>query len=266
MKISIITVTFNAGKTVERTLRSVASQRFEDSVGEYTAEYSQGREYEVEHWVVDGASGDNTMEVVCRYAQVKWVCEPDNGIYDAMNKGLRLATGDYIVFLNAGDALHDTDSLRNVFAAAREAQAAGQPLPAVIYGQTEWVDEDERFIDMRNHWAPDRLTSRSFLKGMLVCHQAFYARTDLARETDYDLRWRFSADYDWCIRLMRTAERRHLPMVNTNYILASYLAEGMTTHNHTASLRERLRIMAHHYGWLAAFWQHVMLVLKNMWS
>lgn len=262
MKICVITVTYNAGDTVERTLHSVAAQALGDEVGTYTAEYSQGRRYEVEHWVIDGASTDNTLPIVKEYRHVMWKSERDNGIYDAMNKGLETANGDYIVFLNAGDTFHDTHSLRHVFDTAEEYLGKDGSLPAVVYGQTEWVDEDGRFIDMRNHWAPEQLTSRSFLRGMLVCHQAFYARTDLAKRERYNLRWRLSADYDWCIRVMRRAERERLRMANTRYILASYLAEGMTTKHHTASLRERLHIMARHYGWLPALWQHLLKILK----
>ncbi|MCF0193757.1 MAG: glycosyltransferase [Bacteroidaceae bacterium] len=261
MKICVITVTYNAESTVERTLRSVASQALRDEVGIYSAEYSQGRRYEVEHWVLDGASGDGTVRIVKGYGHVMWKSERDNGIYDAMNKGLATASGDYLVFLNAGDALHDTHTLQHVFDTAEEWLVKDGALPAVIYGQTEWVDEDERFIDMRNHWAPERLTSRSFLTGMLVCHQAFYARIDLAKRERYDLRWRLSADYDWCIRVMRLAERMGLRMANTRYILASYLAEGMTTRHHAKSLRERLHIMARHYGWVPALWQHFLKVL-----
>lgn len=257
MKICIITVTYNAEASIERTLQSVAQQRLNDEVGSYTAEYSQGRALEVEHMVVDGASTDGTMDIVRRYEHVRWFSEPDRGIYDAMNKSLAMASGDYLVFLNSGDTLHNTVTLARVFEAAQ-----AKPCPAIIYGQTEWVDNDGRFIDMRNHWAPERLTSRSFLHGMLVCHQSFYVLTSIAREMKYDERWRFSADYDWCIRIIRHAEHHKLPIANVRYILANYQAEGMTTQNHTTSLRERLHIMARHYGWMPALWQHLKIAFK----
>ena len=78
---------------------------------------------------------------------------------------------------------------------------------------------------------------------MLVCHQAFFARRDLVEP--YDLRYRFSADFDWCIRIMKKADVLH----NTHLTLIDYLNEGMTTRNHKASLKERFRIMSRHYGW-----------------
>lgn len=259
MKITVITVTFNAHDTIERTLLSVCNQRLEDSRGAYYAQYSQGRELEVEHRVVDGASSDDTIDIVRRYDYVLWQSEPDRGLYDAMNKGMAQATGDYIVFLNAGDTLHDDHTLQHVFDTVATVGS-----PAVVYGQTQWVDADARFVAMRNHWAPERLTSRSFLHGMMVCHQSFYVRADLAREVAYDLHWRFSSDYDWCIRIMRLAEHRGQPMVNTHYILTNYLSEGMTTRHHTASLRERMHIMARHYGCLPALWQHFLIALRNV--
>ena len=124
------------------------------------------------------------------------------------------------------------------------------------------MDEAGQFLRHRRLSVPGRLTSRSFLSGMLVCHQSFYARTDLARCTPYDLRYRFSADYDWCIRLMRLAERRGLQMVNVGTVLTNYLSEGMTTRHHKASLLERLRIMARHYGWLRALAAHAWFVIR----
>ena len=105
--ISVITCTYNAAATLERTLRSVARQTYP----------------RVEHLLVDGCSTDGTFARIQRYVErgmpysVRVVREPDAGLYDAMNKGIRQASGDYIVFLNAGDALHDEDSLSRVAAA-----------------------------------------------------------------------------------------------------------------------------------------------------
>ena len=232
MKITVATVTYNASQTVERTLRSVAAQTYPD----------------VEHLVVDGASKDGTQDI-CRRYSVRLVSEPDRGLYDAMNKALRLATGEYIVFLNAGDTLHDERVLERVAACA----------PAdIIYGETDIVDADGRFLRHRRLAVPERLTWRSFLHGMTVCHQSFYVRTEVARSEEYDLRWRFSADFDWCIRCMKRATT----LVRAEGILTDYLSEGMTTQNHRASLLERLRIMARHYTWPAALAMHLWFVVR----
>lgn len=91
---------------------------------------------------------------------------------------------------------------------------------------------------------------------MLVCHQAFFAKRTLAEP--YDLRYRFSADFDWCIRIMKKSKVLH----NTHLTLIDYLEEGMTTRNHKASLHERFRIMAKHYGWLSTVAHHAWFVVR----
>lgn len=234
VKITVATVTYNAAATVERTLKSVAGQTHR----------------EVEHLVVDGASTDGTQEICSRYG-VRLVSEPDKGLYDAMNKALRMATGDYIVFLNAGDTLADTTVLERV---------AAQAPADIIYGETDVVDDEGHFLRHRRLRVPERLTWRSFRHGMLVCHQSFYARTGLARQESYNLRYRFSADFDWCIRLMRRAGE----MRRAEGVLTHYLAEGMTTRHHRASLVERLRIMAAHYGWPVAAGMHLWFVVRAL--
>ena len=101
-----------------------------------------------------------------------------------MNKGLRLATGDYIVYMNAGDIFADPKTLA-MAAHAAETAADGQK-PAVLYGDTDIVDGESRFLRHRKLHPTGKLTWRSFRHGMLVCHQSFYARLDIARETPYD--------------------------------------------------------------------------------
>jgi glycosyltransferase involved in cell wall biosynthesis len=254
IRFTVATVTYNAGSTIGRTLESVASQTHEA----------------VEHLIVDGCSTDGTMAEIHRYVEqntdlkhphaIVLVREPDNGLYDAMNKAIAQAKGDYIVFLNAGDKFHSNTQLSDI--AAQLGRYNSSRLPAVVYGETDLVDDEGRFLRHRRLQAPERLKSKSFLGGMLVCHQSFYVRTDIARVTPYDLRYRFSADYDWCLRLLRVAERRGLAIHNTHLILTDYLSEGMTTRNHRRSLMERLRLMAHHYGWPKALAAHAWFVVR----
>ncbi len=87
---------------------------------------------------------------------------------------------------------------------------------------------------------------------MLVCHQSFYARTDLAKAIHYNLSYRYSADVDWCIRIMKEAASRHLPLRNVGAVITHYLDGGMSVLNHRASLRERFHVMRTHYGLLTA--------------
>lgn len=253
IRISVITITYNAAEVIGRTLQSVLEQT-------HSA---------VEHIIVDGASKDQTLTLASEYKhrsyetkcghEVIITSEPDRGIYDAMNKGLQAATGDYVIFMNAGDTFHAPDTLESI------AQCANQsPLPAVIYGDTDVVDDQGNFLHRRRLSPPEQLSWRSFRNGMLVCHQAFYARTDLAKATPYNLQYRLSADVDWCIRVMKAAARQQLPLVNVHKTVADYQEEGQTTRNHKASLRERFDVMCHHYGLLSTLVMHFWFALRSV--
>ena len=253
IKITVITVTFRAEAVLQRSLDSVLAQTYDN----------------VEHLIVDGASTDGTLALANAYRltsdqaanghEVVIVSEPDNGLYDAMNKGLHMATGHYLVFLNAGDTLHSPDTLQKV------AEAADQEvMPAVVYGDTDVVDNEGRLLGKRHLRPPETLSWRSFRQGMTVCHQAFYALTDIARHTDYDLAYRYSADVDWCIRVMKEGERQKRPMANTHLTLVDYLKEGQTTLHHRDSLKERYRVMCHHYGTLSTIMMHVWFAFRQL--
>ena len=258
IKITVVTVTFNAAKVLRKTVDSVERQT-------YPA---------VEHIIVDGASSDGTPEIACDYMRracgsggshsVRVVSEPDRGLYDAMNKGLSLATGQYVVYMNAGDCFHDACTLSGVAekSGINTLQAKGASLPAVIYGDTDIVDGEGNYIGRRRHSPPEKLSWHSFRGGMLVCHQAFYARTDIARDIHYDLRYRYSADVDWCIRVMKEAERRGLPLVNVHMTVADYMREGQSTVHHRDSLCERFSVMRSHYGILPTAAMHVWFVFR----
>ena len=237
IKFSIITVTYNAEATLERTLQSVAAQTYPH----------------IEHLIIDGASKDKTVEIAHRYPHATVHSEPDKGLYDAMNKGLRLATGDFLCFLNAGDKLHSKETLAHI------AQAA-LATSAILYGDTHIVDNKGNFLRNRRLTPPEHLTWRSFKDGMLVCHQAFYVNRRIA--LPYDLQYRFSADFDWCIRCMREGEKHGMTNLYVKEPLADYLCEGMTTANHKASLKERFRIMAKHYGLFTAIAQHIWFIFR----
>ena len=144
---SIITITFNAAGTLPATLRSVELQTFTD----------------YEYLIVDGASTDGTVAIAQHSAAVSSVTsEPDKGLYDAMNKGLRKARGCYLVFLNAGDAFHEPDTLQKI------ADSIEKNDSDIVYGETALVDSERRFISMRRLQAPERLSVKSFRMGMLV--------------------------------------------------------------------------------------------------
>ncbi len=235
---SIITVTWNAASVIAPTLRSVERQTSTD--------------YEM--LIIDGASTDDTLRIVkqASIASLRVFSEPDNGLYDAMNKGISRARGRYLIFLNAGDAFADDTVLVRLAMLTTED-------PGVIYGQTQLVDKNREVVGKRHLTAPKRLSVDSFLKGMVVCHQAFVARRDLVPQ--YDLRYRLSADYDWCIRVL---EKSPANAYAGRKPIISYLAEGMTTRHHRASLRERFRIMCRHYGTGMAILAHLSFIPRYL--
>ena len=258
IRITVVTITYNAETVVQRTLDSVLRQTYEG----------------VEHLIIDGASTDRTVALAEQYKQtsdssdnhhkVIVMSEPDRGIYDAMNKGLTQASGDYIVYMNAGDFFPQADTLEQIVRRCRLSELPSAELPAVLYGNTDIVDNQGHYLHPRRLQPPQQLSWRSFRQGMLVCHQAFYARTDLAKNLQYDTRYRFSADVDWCIRVMQEADRVGLPLYNINMVVANYTEEGQTTRHHRASLIERYRIMARHYGHVQTFFLHCWFVLRQI--
>ena len=209
----------------------------------------------MEHLIIDGASTDRTLEIALQYPHAIVFSEPDKGLYDAMNKGLQRATGDYLCFLNAGDKLHSKETLAHIVASISD----GSPI-GVIYGDTQIVDAQGNFLRNRRLMPPEHLTWKSVKDGMLVCHQAVYINRQIA--LPYDTNYRFSADFDWCIRCMKEGEKRGMKNLYIHEPVADYLAEGMTTANHKASLKERFKIMAKHYGLLPTIGQHIWFIFR----
>jgi hypothetical protein len=137
-------------------------------------------------------------------------------------------------------------------------------IPAVLYGDTNIVDADGHFLHPRRLSPPEHLTWKSFRHGMLVCHQAFYARTDFAIATPYDKQYRYSADVDWCIRIMKAAAKENVPLLNLHTVVVNYTEEGQTTLHHRESLLERYRVMNRHYGYLQTFFMHCWFVVRSV--
>lgn len=234
--ISVITITYNASETLPLTMESVAEQTFKD----------------FEHVIVDGASKDDTIIVARRMGQsgLRIVSEPDNGLYDAMNKGLKMARGRYLIFLNSGDRFHSSDTLMIY------AEAIAERNPDIVYGETDIVDIEGKRIGPRHLSVPEILTVDSFSQGMLICHQAFMVKKDIAPL--YDTDYRFSADYDWCIRCIKAS--RAGDRVNLHCVTIDYLTDGLTEKHKKASLVERFKIMASHYGSMKAVAAHLSFI------
>jgi glycosyltransferase involved in cell wall biosynthesis len=238
-KISIITVTRNDAEALRATLANIASS-------DYPA-------FEVV--VVDGGSTDGTAGVIGEYAQRidRLVSEPDEGIYDAMNKGLALAGGEYVWFINAGDTIHDPQTITRIFDARPEGERAD-----IYYGETLIRSAEGAIRGLRKKKLPERMTWHSFRRGMVVCHQSILVRRAIAPA--YDRRYRLAADVEWVL----VSLQRAATIVNTHTILSEFVEGGASTVHRTAALRERYAIMRRHFGTLRTWLSHAGFVLDAL--
>jgi glycosyltransferase involved in cell wall biosynthesis len=236
-KLSVITVVYNNVRDIERTMLSVLNQTYPN----------------IEYIVVDGSSTDGTLEIIKRYESriTKLIIEKDDGIYDAMNKGLAAATGDYILFMNSADEFYVPDTVAKVFSAGHDAD--------IYYGETEMIDDKGQSLGQRRHKAPLNFTWRSFKYGMSVSHQAIYIRRSLTEP--YDRQYHLSADIDWIIRAAKKSKK----IVNVNQYVAKYQVGGMSKTKHRQSLTERFNIMKRYYGLLPTFFNHVVIAFNLGW-
>lgn len=191
MTISIITVVFNAVKTVEETLRSVSSQSYPD----------------IEHIVVDGASTDGTLPLLKKYRdRIRFVSEPDRGVYDGMNKGLSQAGGDIIGFLNADDVYEHNDVLKRV------AEVMSDPEIDACYADLVYVDKDDPRRVVR-YWKSRPYEEGLFLKGWMPAHPTFFVRRSVyERFGRFDLAYPRQADFELTMRLL------HVHKIRVKYV------------------------------------------------
>lgn len=233
-KLSVITIVYNNVKDIERTMLSILNQSYSN----------------IEYIVIDGASNDGTLDVIKKYEDriAKLISEKDKGIYDAMNKGLALATGDYVLFMNSGDEIYEPETVEKIFASAPNAD--------IYYGETEMYDENWNSLGRRRHQAPEHFTWESFKYGMNISHQAIYIKRSLTEP--YNLQYKYSADIDWIIKIAKKASS----IVNTHLYVAKYLVGGMSKKKHRESLKERFQIFSHYYGLISNIINHVVIAFN----
>jgi len=233
-KLSVITIVYNNVKDIERTMLSVLGQHYKN----------------IEYIIIDGASKDGTTDIIFRYkAQLsQFISEPDKGIYDAMNKGLALATGDYVLFMNSGDEIFAPETVSQVFASADAAD--------IYYGETEMFNDQWESLGQRRHHAPENFNWESFRFGMSISHQAIYIKKDITEP--FDLQYKYSSDIDWIIKAAKNASS----IVNTHLYVAKYLVGGISKKKHLASLKERFRIFTKYYGLIPNLINHVVIALN----
>lgn len=233
-KLSVITIVYNNVRDIERTMLSVLNQTYTH----------------IEYILIDGNSSDGTKEVISKYAGklARFISERDRGIYDAMNKGLALATGDYVLFMNSGDEIYAPETVASVFATA--------PGADIYYGETEMYNDEWKSLGQRRHHAPEAFDWHSFKHGMSISHQAIYVRRTLAKP--YDLQYQYSADIDWIIKAAKNASS----IVNTHLYVAKYLVGGISKQKHLASLKERFRIFSKYYGLIPNIINHFWIAIN----
>ena len=233
-RLTVITIVFNNVRDIERTMLSVLNQTYPN----------------LEYIIVDGKSTDGTLEVIKKYERriSRIVSEPDRGIYDAMNKGLALATGDYVLFMNSGDEVYAADTVARIFSLEPDAD--------IYYGETEMYNQQWQSIGRRRHRAPDKLTWRSFQYGMSVSHQAIYVKRSIT--VPFDTAYHLSSDIDWIIKALKKAGK----VVNANMYVAKYLVGGMSKAKHKQSLVERFEIFTKHYGFIPNVLNHLLIAMN----
>lgn len=239
---SIITVVYNGEALLPGTMQSVLEQTYPH----------------IEYLVIDGGSKDGSVDIirdfVTKMPHLCWLSEPDRGLYDAMNKGLQMATGDFVWFLNSGDHLHAPDTVAHC-AALVTAQTG------VLYGETLLVNEARQpagtMSELSTRRLPAHLQWRDYVGGMLVVHQSFVARRSLAPLYRTD---NLCADYDWCIRVLKQSQQS----INTGIIMADYLMGGLSKQRHRQSLRDRFAIMRLHFGLFPTLLAHGWIVLRAL--
>ena len=169
-KITVVTICYNAVNTIEKTILSVINQTYNN----------------IEYIVVDGASTDGTMDIIKKYDDriAKWVSEPDNGIYDAMNKGIDMATGEWINFMNAGDIFFSCFSISSAFDIVDTISAD------IIYGYQVHSYKYGKYVRIR-------LSLDRFRYCMPIGHPSTFVKTSLMKECKFDTNFKIAADYNF---------------------------------------------------------------------
>lgn len=201
MTISIITATYNSSRTLTDTLESVLRQSYTD----------------IDYVIVDGGSKDNTLDIIRQYeprfgGRMRWISEPDKGIYDAMNKGIRMATGDVVGLLNSDDFYTSDDVLENV------AKTMSDPNVDAVYGDIHYVNDDDLTHCVRYY--SSRVFRRGLMRmGFMPAHPSFYCRQAIYEKYGtFDTSLRIAADFENLLRL-----------IFVNRIRTKYIPEDFVT-------------------------------------
>lgn len=207
-KITIITVCRNVLPNVQRTAESVKEQTFTD----------------YEYIIVDGASTDGTVEWLRTQKDITWCSEPDQGIYDAMNKGVRMAQGEWVIFMNAGDTFYDAHVLQHVAPSLQSEYG-------LVYGD---IIKERKGRDIIKHAEPPHNAHRMFF-----CHQALFTRTALLSQTPFDTKHKLSADF----KFVKQMYQQGVPMLHVAQVIARFDTHGVSNTRLTDGLEDNIAVI-----------------------
>lgn len=208
MKISIITVCYNSEATIENTIRSVVSQSYQD----------------IEYIVIDGESSDKTLDIVKRYEDkiAKIISEPDQGIYDAMNKGIKVATGDVIGILNSDDYYIGDDVVSKI------AKAFKENSPDLIFADLAYVTTDNQNKILR-YYSAKRFVPKKLKQGIMPPHPTLYVKKEVYEKYgNYSLDFKIASDYEMFVRLLLVKKLSYFYM---NNCIIKMTVGGVSTNN-----------------------------------
>ena len=202
MKISIITISFNAKDTIEKTLKSVVSQSYKN----------------IEHIIIDGGSKDNTLEICNSFSHIlKIISEPDKGVYDAFNKGLKIATGEIVGFLNADDVFYSENSVQDI------ADAFSNNKADIVYGNLDYVNEEGKVI---RNWTSKQYENGLVKKAWMPAHPTFYCKKVVYdRLGGYNDSFKIAGDFELCLRFL---EINNIPSFYLNKKVVKMLVGGIS--------------------------------------
>lgn len=217
--VSVITVVYNGKGFIEETIQSVISQTYNN----------------IEYIIVDGGSTDGTLDIIKKYENDinLWISEPDNGIYDAMNKGINLAKGEWLNFLNAGDSFVDNNVLENIFTAELTDST-------LIYGDIIALKENGEYLPVSAITIQD---DKSLRKGMKVCHQAIFYHKDIIQQYDSNLRLKS----EWKHLIHMTRSKKFKPM-KFDFPFVYYSLGGIGSQQLSLNQKEYRKVFLEEYG------------------
>lgn len=215
MKITIITVCYNASSCIEKTIQSIINQTYSN----------------IEYIIIDGKSTDSTLNLIRKYEKYisHWISEPDNGVFDAMNKGISMASGEYIIFMNAGDYFAETSIIEDV-------------VNYIMHNNNADVYHGDIYRDIKSPkhiWKdiPFYLNKKK-LKGMNICHQAIFTKLSTAKKYYFDTSYKVSADYNMMMQIFKDkGSFKYIPLN-----IAIYNTTGISTTNWKQTIYEEARI------------------------